>query len=49
LEGICKFTFKLPSEKDEGWQTSSQRELFVNLFKIPFIADNFWLAGGTSK
>ena len=47
MEEICKFTSNLPAEKNEGWSSSSQRELFIDLFKIPFIADNFWLTGGT--
>ena len=47
MEEICRFTGNSPSEKSEGWKTTSQRELFVELFKIPFIADNFWLTGGT--
>ncbi|MCL1875391.1 MAG: nucleotidyl transferase AbiEii/AbiGii toxin family protein [Synergistaceae bacterium] len=47
MEKVCKFTAMLPTQKSEGWKTPAQRELFINLFKIPFIADNFWLAGGT--
>ena len=47
MEKILKFTSKLPTEKDEGWESPSQRDILISLFQIPFIADNFWLAGGT--
>jgi predicted nucleotidyltransferase component of viral defense system len=47
MEGICKFTERPPSEKNEGWESPEQRELFIDLFRIPFIAENFWLSGGT--
>ena len=47
MEEKCRFTSRLPIEKNEGWQSLSQRQLLMDLFKIPFIANNFWLAGGT--
>lgn len=38
---------RLPAETREGWGSRQQRELFIDLFRIPFVAENFWLAGGT--
>lgn len=42
-----EFTAMLPAERIEGWESPLQHQLFIDLFKIPFVADKFWLAGGT--
>jgi predicted nucleotidyltransferase component of viral defense system len=44
---IRRLATRLPVEKNKGWKSLAQRKLLIDLFKVPHIADIFWLAGGT--